>query len=145
MHPKYLVTTLTVLLAVLLQTGPIYLPLVWIREPINAGGPVSICDETHLRAALAGGGTVTFSCSGTITLTAEITIAADTTIDGSGQDVTISGNNAVQVFTVNTGVTLNLNEVSIANGYVAGTLNNYGGGGIYNSGTLTRDQQHFLR
>ena len=45
MHPKYLVTTLTVLLAVLLQTGPIYLPLVWIREPINAGGPVSICDE----------------------------------------------------------------------------------------------------
>ena len=52
---------------------------------------------------------MTFSCSGTITLTAEIVIAADTTIDGSGQTVTISGNNAVRVFSVNAGVTFNLN------------------------------------
>src|SRR5271169_3341774 len=36
----------------------------------RAGGVVSVCDETHLRAALAGGGTVTFTCSGTITVTA---------------------------------------------------------------------------
>jgi pectate lyase len=42
---------------------------------------------------LSGGGTVTFSCSGTITLTSTITIASDTTIDGSGQAVTISGDN----------------------------------------------------
>ncbi len=55
---------------------------------------------------------MTFSCSGTITLTATITIAADTTIDGSGQIVTISGNNAVRVFTVNPGVTLNLNTLN---------------------------------
>ena len=67
-------------------------------SPAHAGGVVSVCDEAHLLAALAGGGTVTFTCSGTITLTAEITIAADTTIDGSGQTVTISGNNAVRVF-----------------------------------------------
>ena len=59
---------------------------------------------------------MTFSCSGTITLTAEITIAADTTIDGSGQTVTISGNHAVRVFTVNSGVTLNLNRLTVANG-----------------------------
>ena len=40
-------------------------------SPAHAGGIVSVCDEAHLLAALAGGGTVTFSCSGTITLTAE--------------------------------------------------------------------------
>ena len=62
-------------------------------------------DEGHLLTALSGGGTVTFSCSGTITLTAEITIAADTILDGSGQAVTISGNHAVRVFAVNEGVT----------------------------------------
>jgi hypothetical protein len=63
-----------------------------VPAPVHAGGVVTICDEAHLLAALAGGGTVTFACSETITLTAEITIAADTTIDGSGQAVIISGN-----------------------------------------------------
>ena len=105
MRPKHLVTIL-VLLA--LAVAGVY--------PAHAGGVVSVCDEAHLLAALAGGGTVTFSCSGTITLTAEITIAADTTIDGSGQTVTISGNHAVRVFTVNSGVTLNLNGLTVADG-----------------------------
>ena len=71
---------------------------------------VSVCDQARLLAALAGGGTVTFACSGTITLTAEILIAAYTQLTGDGQTVTISGNNAVRVFTVNSGVTLNLND-----------------------------------
>ncbi len=62
--------------------------------PVHAGGVVSLCDEAHLRSALAGGGAVTFGCSGTITLQSTITIAAYTTIDGSGQDVTLSGNQA---------------------------------------------------
>ena len=60
-------------------------------SPVHAGGIVSVCNEAHLKAALAGGGTVTFSCSGTIILTAEIVIVADTTIDGSGQSVAVSG------------------------------------------------------
>ena len=81
----------------------VLLALALPASPAHAGGIVSICDEAHLLAALAGGGTVTFTCSGTIILTAEIVIAADTTIDGSGQTVTISGNQAVRVFTVNSG------------------------------------------
>jgi hypothetical protein len=91
---------------------------------------VSVCDEAHLLAALVGGGTVTFNCSGTIILTAMITIAADTTIDSSRQSVTISGNNAVRVFTVNPGVAVTLNALTITNGSAVD------GGGIYNSGTL---------
>ena len=92
MRPKYLVTIL-VLLAFAMPASP-----------AHAGGIVSVCDEAHLLAALAGGGTVTFSCSGTITLTSTITISANTTIDGSGQTVTVSGNNTVRVFTVNEGL-----------------------------------------
>ena len=65
MRPKHLVTLL-VLLAVLLAACSA------TAAPAHAGGVVSVCDEAHLLAALAGGGTVTFSCSGTITLTAEI-------------------------------------------------------------------------
>jgi hypothetical protein len=54
----------------------------------RAAGVVSTCDETHLRTALAGGGKVTFTCSGTITLTVAnggtITTSSNTTIDGTG-------------------------------------------------------------
>lgn len=84
-----------------------------------------MCDEPHLRDALAGGGLVTFACSGVIALTTEITILADTTIDGVGQDVTISGNEAVRVFTVTPGRTLMLNRLTIAGGAADK------GGGIY--------------
>ena len=107
MRPKHLVTLLVLLALVVTRRT---------ATPAHAGGIVSVCDEAHLLAALVGGGTVTFSCSGTITLTAEITIATDTTIDGSGQTVTISGNHAVRVFTVNSGVTLNLNRLTVADG-----------------------------
>ena len=109
-------------------------------SPAHAGGVVSVCDEAHLLAALAGGGTVTFSCSGTITLTAEISIAADTTIDGSGQAVTISGNHTVRVFIVNLGRTLNLYRLTIANGFILSG----DGGGIYNGGRLTVSSNNFF-
>ena len=128
MRPKYLLT-LIVLLALAVASAP---------TPAQAGGIVSVCDEANLLAALAGGGTVTFSCSGTITLTARITIAADTTIDGSGQNVTISGNHAVRAFTVNTGVTLNLNRLTVVDGRA-----DSGGGGINNSGTVTVSNSTF--
>jgi hypothetical protein len=110
-------------------------------SPAHAGGIVSVCDEAHLLTALSGGGMVTFACSGTITLTAEIVIAADTTIDGSGQAVTISGNNAVRVFTVKSGVTLNLNELTVADGAVT---NFQFGGAIYNNGALTVSNSTFF-
>ena len=78
----------------------ILLVLALPAAPAQAGGVVDACNETALKAALTGGGTVTFSCSGTITLTSGVWIAANTTIDGSGQNVTISGGDAHQVFFV---------------------------------------------
>ena len=95
----------------------------------RSGGVVSSCDEASLLTAVSGGGLVTFTCSGTITLTATITIFADTTIDGTGRNVTISGGNAVQVFIVPAGVKLNLEKITIANGNTSQS-----GGGIFNDG-----------
>jgi len=44
-------------------------------------------DEASLRAALAGGGTVTFDCDGTITLANTLVITNDTTVDASGHTI----------------------------------------------------------
>src|SRR5690349_10452227 len=65
--------------------------------PAFAGGVVSNCTEADLRTALAGGGTVTFACDGTITLGSTITNTLDTVIDATGHQITISGNNAVRL------------------------------------------------
>ena len=126
MRPKYLVTIL-----ILLALG---VP----ASPARAGGIVGVCDEAHLLAALSGGGMVTFSCSGTIILTATIRIEANTVIDGSGQTVSISGNQATRVFFVIPEIALNLNELTIADGSFYGS-----GGGIYNQGTLTVNNSTF--
>lgn len=107
----------------------------------RGAGVVSTCDESHLRAALAGGGAVTFSCTGDITLAAALTITKNTSIDGSGQRVTIDGLHKVGVFTVYSGVTLNLNELTIANG----APSNKSGGGIANFGTLIVTSSTFSR
>ena len=123
---------------------------------VRAAGVVSSCDEASLLAALSGGGMVTFTCSGTITLTGTITITADTTIDGAGQNVTLSAvfpPIQAQGLFVSAGASLKLENVTISrfNG-VSGTIVNYGmltvtsctftynyfvtGGAIANYGTL---------
>lgn len=125
MRPRHLIA----LLVLLMLAAP--------AAPAHAGGIVSVCDEAHLKAALAGAGAVTFSCSGTITLTSTIEISAYTTIDGSGQNVTISGNHTVGVFIVGLGFALHLNALTIADGLASD------GGGILNSGWVTVSNSTF--
>lgn len=84
----------------------------------EAGGVVAPCTEASLRAAVAGGGGVTFNCGGpaTITLTGgPITLTANTTMDGGGQ-VTVSGNNTSGVFITNDNLTVTFRNLSIVNG-----------------------------
>ena len=85
-------------------------------------------------AAGTGTDTITFSVSGTITLSSALPAIANAstgslTIDGSGQ--TIAGAGAYQVLVVDSGATLTLNNLTIENGSSAS------GGGVYNGGTLT--------
>lgn len=95
----------------------------------TGGGVVTHCTEADLRAAMNGGGMVTFACDGTITLASTITNDLETTLDGTGHQVTISGGNAVRVFYRNTNATLTLLRLVLANGW---STNH--GGGIYNAG-----------
>ena len=76
----------------------------------RASGTVTNCSsEANLNSALSGGGTVTFACSGTITLTGTKTISANTILNANGYDVTLNGQNGgtkVRLFYVNTNVSL---------------------------------------
>ncbi len=88
------------------------------------------------------GDEITFASNvtGSITLlTGELLIDKDLTISGPGADIlTISGNNAVRVFTVNSGVVFTMQGVTVANGKSSS------GGGLYNSGTVTITNSTFL-
>lgn len=109
----------------------------------HAAGVVTDCSTYGpgagtLQDALGGGGTVTFACSGTI-IVPEIVITTDTTIDATGQAVTLSGNNANRVFRVDA-AHLELVGVTVTGGWVSdlhGPTDS--GGGLYaiNAATLT--------
>lgn len=102
--------------AVLLAVALLLLANFSFAPVASAAGVVTVCDETHLRSALSGGGTVRFACSGVIVLSAEIVIAADTAIDGGMQNVTISGGGVVRVFTVTPGTAFSLRRITVADG-----------------------------
>jgi hypothetical protein len=85
------------------------------------GGTVTNCTQADLQAALVGGGTVLFACSGTITLTSTIVIVQDTTIDANGYVVTISGGSAVRLFQLNSAVSFWAKGLTLANGSSVGT------------------------
>jgi hypothetical protein len=136
--------------------------LLWTL-PMHAGGLVTNCTEADLRSALAGGGTVTFECDGTITLTSEMVITNNTVINATGHTISLSGNNSVRIFAVTNGATLSLANLTLRDGRaqyggainnvngrvellnctldgnvaVAGTNDIARGGAIWNSGSLT--------
>ncbi len=92
-----------------------------------------------LRQALADvctGTTITFSLGAgphTITVLTELVVAKNVTIrNNTGDRLTVTGNNLVRVFNVNSGKTANIIGLTIANGKSATA-----GGGILNDGTLT--------
>ncbi len=87
-------------------------------------------------ANAASGDTINFSLAypATITLASTLSINTSLTISGPGaSNVAISGNNAVQVFSISGGTTVNISGVTIENGNSGGNF----GGGFENGGTLT--------
>jgi predicted outer membrane repeat protein len=94
-----------------------------------------------LRTALgstAANGTIcfdaTFNTPQTITLASGLSITRSLTISGTGVDnLVLSGNNAVRVISVTTGVNVTLKNLTVRDGFVV----NQAGGGIYSSGALT--------
>src|ERR1035441_110506 len=93
-----------------------------------AGGVVTNCTEADLRAAMDGGGVVTFACDGTIGLANTISNSLDTVLDASGHRVAIAGNR-VRVFYVNGNVRFTVVNLTISGGLSGGgsaILNNGG-------------------
>ena len=81
--------------------------------------------------------TINFSVSGTITLGSALPAIANTspgalTING-GNTITIDGAHSFQIFSVNAGATLSLQNLTIANANATSIV----GGGVTNLGTLT--------
>ena len=85
--------------------------------------------------AAGGNATINIGANGTITLASSLPpVTGNTTITGPGTNLlTISGNNAVQIFTIS-GVTAQISGLTIANGLATGYAN---GAGICNAGNLT--------
>jgi hypothetical protein len=105
--------------------------------PVEAGGMVGTgtpgsCSETALDSALSAGGSLTFNCGTAphlISLATTKTITRDTTIDGH-QLITLSGRNLTRLFSVPAGVTLKIQNLTLANGIASN------GGAIYNAGSV---------
>ena len=131
------------------------LSLYLAQAPVFAAGVVTTPDEASLRFAMAGGGTVTFDCDGTIVLTNTIAITNDVSLDANGRSVTISGGNMIRLFYISPGVTFAIQNLTLADGVAVGTNGNLGlglpasvgaGGAIYNEGgTLRATACLFLR
>lgn len=123
----------------LLQWGAVLLLLAY---PIllRAEGSVTNCTEAALRAALAGGGEVTFDDDCEITLSAPLVISEDTSIDADGVDVTIKGNGSTRLFLVTSGASLNLTGLTLQGG------RSTNGGALYieSAATVTISECKFL-
>jgi hypothetical protein len=84
-----------------------------------------------LRQAIANaqpGDTITFTGDTSIILSTPLTITKNLTLDGEDHAITISGNNAVRVFAVDSAAHVTFDHLTITNGEVA---SEYGGAGLY--------------
>ena len=115
----------------------------------TAVGNVASCSEAAFKAALAGGGLVTFSTGDcTIVLSSSAGINAPTTIDGAGQNVILSGGDKVQIITTTASVgTLTLRNITLANGRATFSPPfslAIDGGAIYVLGALVLSNTNFI-
>ena len=101
---------------------------------IEAEEVTSLNDEgagslRQLVADAVAGETITFSQAGTITLTSPITIDKDIVIDGSGKNITISGDQATSIFKITSG-NVEIKSLTLRDGLAQGGEGRRPGGGI---------------
>jgi predicted outer membrane repeat protein len=102
---------------------------------VGNGTPLS-CTEGAFDNALSAGGTITFDCGGTktITLTNAKSISQDTTLMG-GDVIRLSGGSSTRLFIVDSGVTFKLEHILLEDA----AHNGSDGGAVVNHGNLTLD------
>ncbi len=97
------------------------LALFGFASPARAATVITTGTDAELRAAVAGCGPITFNFDGVITLTNAIDVTCAVTIDATGHAVTISGGNSNRIFNVLPGASLEIVNLTVANGWVRGT------------------------
>lgn len=114
-------------------------------KTVVGDGTAASCTEAALRAAVAGGGIVTFACGDgpvTITVSAEIAVAKDTTLDGGGK-VTLSGGGTSRILHVTSAWNvatplLTVQHLAFTRGFTSDVPNTKstakGGGAIFQDG-----------
>jgi hypothetical protein len=122
------------------------------NQQVNCSNAITVANNADsgagsLRQAIAdvcAGGTIDFDNDYTILLASQLTINKNLTIDGAGQNVTVSGNHVTRVMNL-IGGTINLNHLTIADGYlVDGSYSGISGAGIYvNGATLNVSNSTF--
>lgn len=99
-----------------------------VGNVVGTGTPAS-CTEAMLQAAVARSGAISFNCGAephTITLSTELRITQDTSIDGGGR-IVLSGGGRTRIFTVETGQHLVVQNLTLRDGRAADGR----GGAIY--------------
>src|SRR4051794_28521987 len=83
---------------------------------------ITTCDDAHVQAAAAAGGTYEFQCSATIELSKTLVVAPDKTlaltVDGD-HDVTLDGRGVIRIFRVDPRGSLSLDTITLAHGAVS--------------------------
>ena len=108
-----------------------------LREAINAANTSSgVADTINFdEQSLPGQQTITL-----VSRLPSITDSAELIIDGEGADITISGNDQVQVFLAGSAAKLTLSNLTVANGNATTSS----GGAILSSSVLTVNNFHLL-
>ena len=106
---------MTIAFKILRPVALFTLSVLTLTPKAHAAGVVGTCDESSLNAAVAGGGIVTFTCSGTISLSKNILIQLPTTIDATGQNVTLNGTDSGDILFIQdlTAVGFNVDLVNL--------------------------------
>jgi predicted outer membrane repeat protein len=134
MNTKFSKTIISILVAALMALAVAFSSIQPARAATCIVTSAADSGDGSLRAMLADAScdTITFTGDTTIHLASQLVLAQDVTIDGGEHSVVISGDNAVQPFLVNAGVTAALQNLTLENGHTAGD-----GGAINNAGNLT--------
>ncbi len=135
-RPAFIVALLVLVpvCVILIRSVPRALPTNTITVNSTADpGPTADCDlrdaitaantDLPVNGCIAGTGTdtINFNLSGPIVLSSTLPAIANAspgslTIDGTGQTIAVNGDSLYQVFVVNSGATLNLNNLTITGG-----------------------------
>ena len=90
--------------------------LSFLPAQVRADSSVTNCTQQALVAALAAGGTASYTQDCAITLTNTVVIANDVTLDAAGHTVSISSSGQFRLFTVQPGVTFTVLGVTFSGG-----------------------------